>query len=270
MAFPDWPTSDAHFVNPPGWLRDGAKLWEHSHRLIGWTVGILAIASVIACWSVGRMTRATSIATLAMIIVQGVLGGLRVTEVSSTLAMVHGIWGQLTFCMAMTAAFLTSASWSNVERPVATRAARFYQRGCLLASVAVFVQLCFGAGYRHLAWRGALIGHVLWAIVVILIISWVAMWTLEQYKSVRPLVALGKWLAVLIAAQMILGGLAFLVKVMGVEWPGVAVWMAPTAHVAVGALIFGCTVLMTICGFRMLQPTPREAADGAGQTAVTT
>ncbi len=270
MAFPDWPTSDAHFVNPPGWLRDNAKLWEHSHRLVGWAVGILAIASTVGCWKLGRVERTIAGATLVMIVVQGLLGGLRVTEVSRTLAMVHGIWGQLTFCMATTAGLVTSRTWRTVGSRIESPAGRFYQRGCVVASVAVFVQLCVGAAYRHFEWREALIGHVLWAVVVMLILGWLAMWTLEQYKTVPPLVTLGKWLAVLTVAQMILGGLALSVRIMGVGWPTLAIWMTPTAHVAVGALIFVCIVSMTICGFRMLQPASREAEADAKQSAVTT
>jgi cytochrome c oxidase assembly protein subunit 15 len=270
MAFPDWPTSDSHFVNPPGWLHNNAKLWEHGHRLIGWTVGMLAIASLAACWRTGGAVRAAAGGTLAMIVVQGVLGGLRVTEVSRALAMVHGIWGQLGFCLATVTALLTSASWCAVETAHEARGARFYQRGCFCASVCVLLQLGFGAAYRHFAWREALIGHILWAVVVILVLSWAAMWTLERYATVRPLSLLGRWLAALIAAQMILGGLAFLMKVMGAGWPAIAVWAAPTAHVAVGALIFACIVLMTICGFRMLQPAPLPHEERrTGTTAVT-
>ena len=35
MAYPDWPTSGGHLVNPPGWWQGEKTLWEHGHRLLG-------------------------------------------------------------------------------------------------------------------------------------------------------------------------------------------------------------------------------------------
>ena len=47
MAFPDWPLSNGS-VNPDGWLTDVALFAEHSHRLSGATMGLIAIA--LAIW----------------------------------------------------------------------------------------------------------------------------------------------------------------------------------------------------------------------------
>ncbi len=268
MAFPDWPTSDAHLLNPPGWLHDNAKLWEHGHRLVGWTVGLLAIASTVACWPNGGAVRLAATTTLFMIIVQGVLGGLRVTEISRVLAMLHGIWGQVCFCVAAATAMMASATWIAMERVSPTRATRFFQRGCALSAVGVLVQLCLGAAYRHFGWRSALIAHILWAIVVILVLSWLAMWTLEQYGQSRPFGFFGKALAVLIAAQMLLGGLAFLVTVMGASWSATAVWAAPTAHVAAGALMLACLLLMTMCGIRRFRAESDSTSPETGSAVV--
>ncbi len=259
MAFPDWPTSDGSYVIPKGWLSDPMKLWEHSHRLIGWTVGMLAIGSVVASWREARAARILARVTLLMIIVQGVLGGLRVTEVSRTLAMVHGIWGQVTFCVAATTALLTSSALKSA--PIEVSRARFYQNGGVISFIAVLVQVSLGAGYRHFQCSGSLVTHVLWALVVFMMLSWLTMWTLEQYPRLQPLAFLGKSMAVLIAAQMVLGGAAFLVRVMGGNFPGWIATLAPTAHVAVGALMLACTALLTVSGFMRLAPSVPRGAD---------
>ncbi len=261
MAFPDWPTSDGYLVNPPGWLQDVQKLWEHGHRLIGWTVGMLAIAVTAATWPRGGALRTLALATLIAIIVQGVLGGLRVREVSTLLAMVHGIWGQVCFCLTCTLALMTSPSWIESRGGAHVKAAVFYQRGCLVALLCTFLQLVFGAAYRHFEHRHALAAHLVWAVVVILVLSWIAMWTLEQYPGRRLLSPLGKLLAALIGLQMLLGGLAFLVTVMGGQWPATVNWAIPSAHVLVGAVLLGCMLALTLSSYHTLRPLGEDAAE---------
>jgi len=109
MAFPDRPTSNGALVNPPGWWQGEKRLWEHGHRLLGWTVGMLAIVSAASSWRRGTTLRALACATLLAIVIQGVLGGLRVRAVSTPLAIVHGIWGQVCFCLAGVVALRTSS-----------------------------------------------------------------------------------------------------------------------------------------------------------------
>lgn len=253
MAFPDWPTSDGAVLIPKGWLSDSNKLWEHSHRLIGWTVGILAIGSVIASWRSNSITRRLTLLTLGLIIVQGVLGGVRVKQDSRTLAMVHGVSGQITFSMAAVTALVCSPVLASARRVVVPRAA-FYQNGSVVCLAAAIVQVLLGAGYRHFQCPGSLVTHVLWALVVFMLLSWLTMWTLEQYAALQPLAFLGKSMAVLIAVQMVLGGAAFLTKVMGAGQGSWVATFAPSAHVAVGALMLACTALMVVSGFCILSP----------------
>src|SRR6187402_1866001 len=79
MAFPDWPLSNGS-VNPDGWLTEIDKFAEHSHRLFGTVMGLLAIATVV--WlqltEARAWLRKLSWAALAIVVVQGVLGGTRV------------------------------------------------------------------------------------------------------------------------------------------------------------------------------------------------
>src|SRR4051812_35621076 len=81
MSVPDWPNSYGYnmFLFPPRlWV--GGILYEHTHRLMGTVVGLLAIALTIVSWTKDkrRHIRWLCTALLGTLILQGVLGGLRV------------------------------------------------------------------------------------------------------------------------------------------------------------------------------------------------
>jgi cytochrome c oxidase assembly protein subunit 15 len=255
MAFPDWPTSDSHLINPPGWMSDPLKLFEHSHRLIGWVVGMLAIGLAAAAWRSGGWVRACGLGVLFAIIVQGVLGGLRVTEISTELALVHGVWGQLCFCLACITALITSQRWAaSHEELVAAHRVTLFRRSCLAATVFVFAQLVIGGVYRHFGSDWALAAHILWAIAVVFVLSWVALWALDQFPQQKMLCALGRYLAALVGVQLLLGAFSFFVVVMIKAQTGLFSWLVPSAHVVVAALILACSVVMTALSYRVLQP----------------
>lgn len=254
MIFPDWPTSDGALLNPPGWWQVDSKLWEHGHRLLGWTVGMLAIASAVACWKGTASQRTLALSVLGAIVVQGVLGGLRVREVSTFLAMVHGVFGQACFCLACVSGLFNSRGWVETGEPFAARGVVTLRRGCAIALLATFLQLVVGAAYRHFGHGYALAGHLIWAVVVIVMLGWLTMWVMEQYPN-RPLFPiLGKMLAVLLAVQLVLGGMALLVVMVGNEFSEFLKWAAPSAHVLVGAMLLACVLLITLCAHKLLCP----------------
>src|SRR5881394_2034670 len=81
MSVPDWPNSYGYnmFTFPPSkWV--GGIFYEHTHRLMGTVVGMLSIAMVIAAFKFENRSwiRNLAIAILLAVILQGVLGGLRV------------------------------------------------------------------------------------------------------------------------------------------------------------------------------------------------
>lgn len=254
MAYPDWPTSSGHFINPPNWWQGDHTRWEHGHRLIGWTVGMLAICSAALCWRAGGVVRGLGIGCLAAIILQGVMGGLRVTLTSPALAMLHGIWGQVTFCIACSMALTTSAAWNASTDRCRLQAARFLQRLCVAGVVALLIQLALGAGLRHFDCPYALVMHLLWAVIVAMLIGWIAMWLIGSLGRGQLAGQFGRIYAILMVLQLFLGGTTLIVTVMGATRSPLMRWAAPTAHVAVGALLLACSVLTVLAAYRTIQP----------------
>src|SRR5688572_14997168 len=118
MSVPDWPNSYGYnmFTFPPSkWV--GGIFYEHTHRLMGTVVGMLSIALTIVAWRTEsrRWVRWLATAVLGAVILQGVLGGLRVVWVNLDLAIVHACFAQAFFCLANTVAVVTSRRW--IEAP---------------------------------------------------------------------------------------------------------------------------------------------------------
>src|SRR5258706_15310035 len=116
MSVPDWPNSYGYnmFLFPPRlWI--GGILYEHTHRLMGTVVGLLSIILTIAAWRIEtrRWVRWLATGVLGMLILQGVLGGLRVVLVKLNLAIVHACLAQAFFCLAAFTAVLTSRWWQQ-------------------------------------------------------------------------------------------------------------------------------------------------------------
>src|SRR6185295_13612506 len=114
MSVPDWPNSYGYnmFLFPPRlWI--GGILYEHTHRLMGTLVGMFSIALAIWAWRVEtrRWVRWLAVSTLLAVILQGVLGGLRVILVKLDLAVVHACVAQAFFCLSVLVAVVTSRWW---------------------------------------------------------------------------------------------------------------------------------------------------------------
>ena len=253
MAYPDWPTSAGHLINPPGWWQAGDTRWEHGHRLIGWIVGLLATGVAVLSWPRGGAIRAVGLTTFLAISVQGVLGGLRVTEVSTELAMMHGIWGQLCFCLATVSALLTSPAWTSLSCGVDTPGSTFLKNLCIVGLACVFVQLVLGATLRHFGGNHALAAHLIWAMVLTVPVFWIADRVAGNFSHFPLLVRLARSMTVLIIGQWVLGGMTFLVTMTGVTGIPLLRWVIPTAHVGAGSLLLACSLALMLSTHRLMR-----------------
>lgn len=258
MAYPDWPTSGGHLVNPPHWWQQNDTRWEHGHRLIGWAVGMLSILLAALSWRKGGATRIVAVGTLGAISLQGILGGLRVTEVSHTLAVVHGIWGQICFCLAAVCVLLTSPGWANWRSTSGTRRGIALKRLALAGCTCLFLQLGLGAVLRHFGGDHALIAHVCGAVVVTLLVGWLGGWVMSEHAGEPVLMFLGLAVFLLLLAQLALGGMALPVTILWFAKYTSFQWMIPSAHVGVGALLLACCVLLAVAVSRLVQSSPSQ------------
>ena len=119
MAVPDWPNTFGYnmFLFPVSrWV--GGVLFEHTHRLIASTVGLLTVILCIALFVIEsrRWVKTLGLIAVAAVIVQGILGGLRVTENNAVLGLFHGCLAQSFFALMATIALVTSRFWESLEQ----------------------------------------------------------------------------------------------------------------------------------------------------------
>lgn len=150
MAVPDWPNSFGYnmFLFPIShWV--GGVFFEHTHRLIASLVGLLTIGLCIATWVNDDRRWVKWLASVAVlaVVVQGVLGGLRVTEHNALLGLFHGCLAQSFLALMATLALVTSPFWSRLGP--SGSAARQLRILSVLVTGMIFAQLVLGAAMRH-------------------------------------------------------------------------------------------------------------------------
>jgi cytochrome c oxidase assembly protein subunit 15 len=183
MAVPDWPNTFGYnmFLFPVSrWV--GGVFFEHTHRLIASTVGLLTVILCIALFVIEsrRWVKTLGLIAVGAVIVQGILGGLRVTENNAVLGLFHGCLAQSFFALMATIALVTSRFWERLEqagtagneatnhasarRPVGLASKAALHRSPLTSHLSlltscrrwvvvvtgmVFLQLVLGASMRH-------------------------------------------------------------------------------------------------------------------------
>src|SRR6266576_5492570 len=153
LAVPDWPTTFGYnmFLFPVSqWV--GGILFEHTHRLIASTVGFLTIILAIWLWRVEdrQWVRTLGLLALAGIILQGILGGLRVTMLQDQIGIFHACLAQAFLGLLVFIALVTSRFWRSLSSAtVAGNKLRALRTVALLTTAAIYIQLGLGAMMRH-------------------------------------------------------------------------------------------------------------------------
>jgi heme a synthase len=153
LAVPDWPTSFGYnmFLFPISkWV--GGIFFEHTHRLIASTVGFLTIILAIWIWRVdGRhWVRNLVWAALGAVILQGVLGGLRVTLLKDEIGIFHALLAQAFLGMLIVITLATSRLWQRLHKTdFIASATRSLFRVVIATTILIYLQLGLGATMRH-------------------------------------------------------------------------------------------------------------------------
>jgi len=258
LAVPDWPTTFGYnmFLYPLSEMVGGI-LYEHSHRLMGSLVGLLTIGLLIMLLvkDSRRWIKWLGGAALIGVSVQGILGGLRVTELNLNFAIVHACLAQAFFALLCGICWFTSRDWiENQNQPgsiVDNVLAKKLRRLSLITTCLIYVQLIFGAILRHTGNR--LDAHLLFAFLVTLHIFLLVrrLFSMnedtERFGQTLPLLLLG-----LLAVQLMLGLGAYVTKLTAVGATASALLtdIVTTAHVAVGALMLVSSFVITLKIYR--------------------
>jgi cytochrome c oxidase assembly protein subunit 15 len=275
LAVVDWPNSFGYnmFLYPFSRMT-GPIYYEHAHRLFGALVGLTTLVLAVFLQRVEprAWVRRLGWLALVMVVVQGLLGGLRVTggltlstspgdmAPSIVLATVHGVLGQLFLATLVVLAVFTSASWREPPEPCHRSGAGTDRTLGILLVAVILAQLVLGAIQRHL--HAMLIVHMVTGVAIVaplMIHVGVRAWGLNEGQ--RLLQRLGLTLLGGMLTQILLGFAAYAAKgaaARGVLSPTFDVTLT-TAHQWFGAILLSVAVLLACWNFRLLSGEEEEA-----------
>ncbi len=245
----------------------GGIKFEHTHRMIAELVGLLTI--IFAVWTQRRERRSwmrkLGWTALALVIVQGVLGGITVlTFLPWYVSTAHATVAQTFFALAVLFFVFTSTDWTEKPRVMARNSGGTHKLA-VLAVCAVYFQLITGAGFRHHGF--SVMWHVLGAAVAAIILIWTAGHVLRHYDS-PALRTPAKALLALVFIQLGLGVTVYFTRVIwgkDAPQPLPSMVYSTVAHVATGALVLACAVVLLAQAYRnvarenTLEPIPAKA-----------
>jgi cytochrome c oxidase assembly protein subunit 15 len=263
LAVPDWPLSYGVLMPP----MVGGVLYEHGHRMAAALVGLLTL--ILAVWTARVETRGwvrlTAWSALAVVLVQGLLGGLTVLFLLPTpISVAHACLAQTFFCIVLLLAHATSREWFEAAAaPLPDELG--IRRAALVASVVVYVQLLLGALMRHLGaglaipdfplafgglvppvWSPGIAAHYAHRLGALAVVASFVPLVLRCRRSGDARLARHAGaLAGLLLVQLTLGAVTVL---------GHKAVLPTTAHVATGAAVLGGAWLLTLRAHRLLRP----------------
>ncbi len=293
LATADWPLTEGRFLPKiealgiPGVNMVGNLFWEHGHRMVATTVGLLTIGLVLYLyrgelrkWLVGigllsqahtpyrgeqrSWVRRLGMVALVGVVAQGLLGGLTVKlMLPLAVSSAHATLAQLFFCTTVSLTVFTSRSWLESRPALAEQGTVPLRYLCVATAVTILLQLVIGATLRHSAtWdqplpTELLLTHVGGAIAVAILLVSSAFLILRRHGDVPFLTRPAKIALLLLVAQLSLGIAAYVTRLASPHDPQPLKPMVglTVAHVACGALVFATMIVLTLRAFKVLRPS---------------
>jgi heme A synthase len=141
LACPDWPLCHGQVF--PRMV--GGVLFEHTHRLVATAVGLMTV--VLAVLLSRRRRGKLGLLAVAMVVAQGVLGGLTVLlKLPPEISIAHLALSMAFFALTVYIAWITrpAPAAAAVTTPPGVRV------GLVIAAACVYLQIVLGAVVRHL------------------------------------------------------------------------------------------------------------------------
>lgn len=252
LAVPDWPTTFGYNMFFYPWSKMiGGIFYEHSHRLIASLVGLITIALALTFWTKEKREwlRWLGVAALGLVIVQGVLGGLRVVLLQQTLAIIHACTAQAFFALAVSLALFSSAEWRAPVSEKSIADGGRLRRLATITTTMIYLQIAFGAVLRHTGER--IDAHLLLAALVTLHVVLLVIRTVRLHADHAKLLRPAYLLTALLALQLVLGSVSYFSKFsVMLRWPYEIVVLTTTTHLIVGALMLVTSLVFTMRAYR--------------------
>jgi heme a synthase len=262
LATSDWPLSNGQ-VFP---LMVGNLFWEHGHRMVATTVGLLTIVLTIYLLrkEKRRWVRRLALFAVLAVIAQGLLGGLTVKlMLPLAVSAAHATLAQLFFCTTVSLAVITAPSWHRNHATIAEQGSVPARYLCLAVAATIFLQLIIGATLRHSAtWdkplpTELLLAHLGGALAVTLLLAITAFTIFRRHANQIFLTRPAAIALALLGIQLLLGLAAYVTRQASPHDPQPLNPMVAitVAHVACGALVFATTIILALRSFRCLRST---------------
>jgi cytochrome c oxidase assembly protein subunit 15 len=266
LSVPDWPLSYGSLLPP----MVGGIFYEHGHRMIAASVGLLSIVLAVWLWRVEtrRWVRWLGVAAVGAVIAQGILGGLTVLFfLPPAVSSAHAALAQLFFCTILSIALFTSAWWERTQPLARDMAGLGIHSLATAAAAAVLVQLLLGAAFRHKGF--GIIPHLVGAAVVTVLILTLARTLRRRFADIAVLRNFSRLLYLLIGLQLLLGAAAWWSRVYAAQFPQpIPIMVTLTViHTVTGALVLASTVLLTLVCHRTVlrREIPQQLLQQPGQ-----
>ena len=281
LAVPDWPSTYGTFMFAfPLSKMVGGIFYEHGHRLIASTVGMLTIG--LAVWTARieprRWVRRLGWVALAAVVIQGLLGGITVLYfLPAPISISHAGLAQVFFVLVVSLTLFTSPGWRAGRVADGAPGDDVLARLALATPAVIYGQILLGATMRHTGaglaipdfplafghllppeWNAGIaihFAHRIGALAVTAMVMATAGHLLFHHRERRDLTRPSLLLAALVLVQVVLGAWTVL------SGRQVAV---NTAHVAVGAATLATSIVLALRVHRGWFP---DAAGDSGRAS---
>ncbi|CAN5229921.1 COX15/CtaA family protein [soil metagenome] len=271
MADPVWPTYPWHLALISWKEPSPGFIIEHMHRLLAYTAGFCVIVLTIGLW-VTRCLPWLRYTCLAAIIIQGLLGGLRVrldVWLGLYFKLIHGAFAQIVLALAISAAVMTSRYWRETALTPDQPGTDSVRRTSLACTLLIFLQIVLGGFVRQTSSSLAQRGHLLVAFCVLATVA-LLLHRASEVGSLESGVRRSLWcLAGLLAFQILLGVETWMTKFVPGVYPdsqpvSVGAAITRTAHYVFGSGAFGFAVTNSLHTYSRVfrtsaPPVPRLA-----------
>ena len=270
LSVPDWPKSFGTWFPSLRQLVGGA-FFEHSHRVIAGVLGLLLVVETVMFWlkDERKWLRWFALAAVGGVVVQAILGGEVVRELLRYwLPVLHACFAQLMFGAILCLAVFTSKWWIEEHKQLGDRGGISIHTLALLNAVVMFVQVFFGAAFRHQ--YGAIWPHLVGSAVVLGMMIWTA-WVLRKRFEDSPELTFGRTLLHnMVGMQILLGVAAYWSRFSTADAPQPMPVMVilTVVHTVFGALVFATAILVVLMCYRLVPRRGTVAVASPTQTAV--